>query len=233
MPTIDLRRAGPTEAAWAAVCDRLQPFALPRCGRMVVISPHPDDETLGCGGLIATSAARGLPVSVVSVTRGEAAADRPDLAGVRSRELGAALRCLDPTGTIGCRQLGFADGRVSDDVAALTAVIEDEIDEHDLIVCPLSDDGHPDHDAVSRASTLAAARVGAAVRWFPVWAWHCHDPRRSIIGTGERFDLDVAARRKKRLAVECFGSQLDGLDPVVPDWMLVRLCRSFEVLVTP
>jgi len=233
MPIIDLCRAGPTEADWATVCDQLRPVVLPPCRRVVVVSPHPDDETFGCGGLIATAAARGLPVTVFSVTRGEAASDLPHLADIRARELAAALTCLDPTGSIRCRQLGFDDGAVRNDIAALTDVIEDDIDEHDLIVCPVSDDGHPDHDAVSLASTCAAARTGAAVRWFAVWAWHCHDPRRSIIGAGERLDLDVAAQRKKSLAVECFRSQLDGVDPVVPHWMLVRLCRPFEVLVTP
>jgi len=233
MPTIDLCRAGPTEAEWAAVCDRLPPVVLPPCRRLVVVSPHPDDETFGCGGLIATAAARGLPVAVFSVTRGEAASDLPHLADVRARELAAALTCLDPTGSICCRQLGFDDGGVRDDLAELTDVIEDDIDDHDLIVCPVSDDGHPDHEAVSLAATRAAGRAGAEVRWFAVWAWHCHDPRRSILGAGERLDLDVAAQRKKSLAVECYRSQLDGVDPVVPDWMLVRLCRRFEVLVTP
>ncbi|WP_258374343.1 PIG-L deacetylase family protein [Curtobacterium sp. MCBD17_032] len=36
-----------------------------------MVAPHPDDETLGAGGLIAIAADRGLPVHVVLVSRGE------------------------------------------------------------------------------------------------------------------------------------------------------------------
>jgi len=40
--------------------------------RVVVVSPHPDDEVLACGGLLALHARRGGEVMVVAVTDGEA-----------------------------------------------------------------------------------------------------------------------------------------------------------------
>jgi LmbE family N-acetylglucosaminyl deacetylase len=39
--------------------------------RIMVIAPHPDDETLACGGLIALARREGIPVKVVVVTNGE------------------------------------------------------------------------------------------------------------------------------------------------------------------
>ncbi|BCW94630.1 MAG: hypothetical protein KatS3mg018_0112 [Fimbriimonadales bacterium] len=39
--------------------------------RLLIIAPHPDDEALGCGGLIATAAAQGIPVRVVYLTSGD------------------------------------------------------------------------------------------------------------------------------------------------------------------
>lgn len=39
--------------------------------RLLIIAPHPDDEVLGCGGLIATAAAMGAPVRVVYLTNGD------------------------------------------------------------------------------------------------------------------------------------------------------------------
>ncbi|MCS7273556.1 MAG: PIG-L family deacetylase [Fimbriimonadales bacterium] len=39
--------------------------------RILIIAPHPDDEVLGCGGLIATAAQQGIPVRVVYLTCGD------------------------------------------------------------------------------------------------------------------------------------------------------------------
>ncbi len=39
-------------------------------GGIVVVAPHPDDESLGCGGLIAEACARGIPVRLVVVSDG-------------------------------------------------------------------------------------------------------------------------------------------------------------------
>ena len=67
-------------------------------GHVVVVSPHPDDETLGVGGLLAELLARGWSVCVVAVTDGEAAHGRQvpsaarRLARRRRAEQEAALR---------------------------------------------------------------------------------------------------------------------------------------------
>ena len=44
----------------AAACEALAP--------LVVLAPHPDDESLACGGLIALLRGRGLPVHVMAVS---------------------------------------------------------------------------------------------------------------------------------------------------------------------
>lgn len=41
-------------------------------GPVVIVAPHPDDETLGCGGLIARRAAEGRRIVVVVITDGRA-----------------------------------------------------------------------------------------------------------------------------------------------------------------
>ena len=76
--------------------------------RVLVVCPHPDDETLTTGGLLAEAARRGAEITVVYLTSGDgfplAAARefrrRPDqramraLAPIREGEALAALRCL-------------------------------------------------------------------------------------------------------------------------------------------
>lgn len=232
-PVLDHTLRGPAEAEWEAVLHDLPPFAWPPCRRLVVVSPHPDDETLGAGGIITLAVLRGLPVLVLSVTDGEAASPDPLLPDVRRAELARALECLDPTGCITGVRLGYPDFHVGSATEALTAAIAAHLQPDDLVLCPLTDDGHPDHDATSSAATAAAEAAGVAVRWYPVWAWHCHDPRRSMLADGERLSLPDDVLARKRAAVACYASQTSGEDPVVPPAMLVRLLRPFEVLVRP
>lgn len=77
-------------------------------GGLLVVHAHPDDETLSTGALLATWAAAGLPVTVVTATRGERGevippelrhleGDGPALAAHRERELAAALAALGVT----------------------------------------------------------------------------------------------------------------------------------------
>ncbi|MCS7208113.1 MAG: PIG-L family deacetylase [Fimbriimonadales bacterium] len=76
--------------------------------RLLIVAPHPDDEVLGCGGLIATATAQGIPVRVVYLTAGDGfaaaaaftARSAPDardcllLGQLRMRESRSALRAL-------------------------------------------------------------------------------------------------------------------------------------------
>lgn len=232
-PIIDLRLSGPTELEWAATCNDLQPFVWPKCKRLVVVSPHPDDETFGAAGLIGEAISSGLAVLIISVTDGEAASDSPDLADIRTTELANAVKCLDPSRSIRTVRLAFADSRLSQSLDALTREIGRRIRPDDLVVCPLPDDGHPDHWATSMAATDAAAAVGARVRWFPIWAWHCHEPTESSLAQGQRLSLSEVSLYRKRRAAACYVSQIDGDSPVVPTPMLARLLRPFEVFVRP
>ncbi|MBO3086458.1 N-acetyl-1-D-myo-inositol-2-amino-2-deoxy-alpha-D-glucopyranoside deacetylase [Cellulomonas fengjieae] len=83
-------------------------------GGLVAVHAHPDDETLTTGALLATWAAAGRPVAVVTCTRGERGevigaelahleGDGPALAEHRERELAGALTAL------GVREHGFLD----------------------------------------------------------------------------------------------------------------------------
>lgn len=70
---------GTPEAAWRASpylseLSRATLLQLMQGGqRLVVVAPHPDDEVLGCGGLIAAARAAGVPVLIIALTDGEQA----------------------------------------------------------------------------------------------------------------------------------------------------------------
>src|ERR1700724_1198182 len=61
---------------------------------LLVVMAHPDDESMGCGGLILRHSRAGVPVNLICATRGEAGwtgkprgARREDLAQIRTGEL--------------------------------------------------------------------------------------------------------------------------------------------------
>jgi LmbE family N-acetylglucosaminyl deacetylase len=80
---------------------------------LLAIFAHPDDETFGAAGLMAAAVERGVPVTVISATRGEAGEssiaglDDPEQLGVvREQELREAMRQI---GVLDVRLLGYRD----------------------------------------------------------------------------------------------------------------------------
>lgn len=211
--------------------------------RLVVVSPHPDDEVLGAGGLIATARAAGIPVRIVSVTDGEAcypgSAAWPEakLRCVRRQELARALACLDVDETA-VAALDIGDGRVAAREAALADALRSILRRGDRVLTTWRGDGHPDHEATARAVDRAGAGRGADVAQFPVWAWHWMSPDGGAarLPGARRCALAPAACRAKARALACFGSQLRSGDPatppILPPHVLARFGREFEVLLT-
>jgi LmbE family N-acetylglucosaminyl deacetylase len=236
-PRIDLNQLGVDERRWGPVLGALRGTAITDLARgagadrLVVVAPHPDDETLGVGGSVATFADAGGDVLVVSVTDGEAApVESSDLAAVRRRELRVAVGCLAPAARI--ERLGLPDGGLADRHDELTERLTRLLTGRDLVLAPYADDGHPDHDACGRAALAASTRTGASCWTYPVWAWHWHDPDVSAIGSlGVRIELSVESARRKAAAISCYRSQLEHEPPVVPRAAMARYRRSFEVLM--
>ena len=73
---------------------------VPLGSRAVIIAPHPDDEVLGCGGIMQLLAAAGRPLQLISVTDGSASHPGSQrwtverLSVVRPQESAEALRRL-------------------------------------------------------------------------------------------------------------------------------------------
>lgn len=135
--------------------------------RLLVVIAHPDDESFGCGSVLARATAEGHDAAVLCATRGEAGESRietDDLGSLREHELRTAARIL---GVCTVRLLHHADsGMTGDplpgtlaaaDPVALTNEILSVIDElrPDVVVTLDASDGHRDH-AVVRDATLGA-----------------------------------------------------------------------------
>ena len=245
-PRIDVDDPGPAEAAWRAAIDgaELPPWHPGPAGFVLVVSPHPDDETLAVGGLLHDLVTAGWRVRLASVTDGEAAYPAVSgLGAVRRRELASALDRLGIADATVVHRLELPDGRVEQCQAALEARLTPLVAGMSWVLAPWPDDGHPDHEACGRAAAAVVARgVGGqirfpAIRFFPVWAWQWAAPEspdaRTMLASAERRDLSPHALHAKRAALRAFASQQDGaLGPaILPSHVLDRFARPFEVLL--
>ena len=133
--------------------------------RLMAVLAHPDDESLGLGGTLATYAARGVETYVVTATRGErgryfANVDRPsdaDVGRVREAELRAA------TQTLGVRELvllGYTDGELdradpNEAIGRIVAQLRRVRPQVVVTFDPFGAYGHPDHVAICQLTTAA------------------------------------------------------------------------------
>ncbi len=214
---------------------------VPPGSRALVLAPHPDDELLGCGGLIRLLAAEGRDVQVLAVTDG--GASHPDstlwpvarLKAARATESADALRRLGAPG-VPLLRLGLDDGQVTAQAARLADALNLFLRADDVLVATWRLDGHPDHEAVGVVAAAAAARRGARLLEMPVWMWHWAEAGDTRVPWERacRLPLDGGAYVAKRDAAEAYRSQLEpdpstGRDPVVPKSALARVLRDFEV----
>jgi LmbE family N-acetylglucosaminyl deacetylase len=113
--------------------------------RLLVLAPHPDDEVIGCGGLVALHVREGRKVHVVVATDGAQAGH----AAQREAESRAALALL---GDATIEFLRFPDrelANVRELDSRLAAILREW--KPDLIAIPSPLEIHPDHLALSRA----------------------------------------------------------------------------------
>jgi LmbE family N-acetylglucosaminyl deacetylase len=205
----------------------LEPLAA--LGRVAVFAPHPDDESLGCGGLIARLKDAGSRVHVVVMSDGSFSHPNsrrypgPKLAALRQTEARAAVARLglDPANAL--EFLGLPDGAVPGEAgtAAFAAAVEAVADllsrwGVDTVVAPLRGDAHDDHRAAFRIIDAALDRLERRPRLLEYGIWGT--PGRAGVAIDpdqtpfRHYFIDVSGvLRRKRAAIACHRSQISNL----------------------
>ena len=228
---------------WSTVPDLDLTNGEAACTRLVVVAAHPDDESLGAGGLIATAHAAGLDVYVVLLTAGEAShptsptLSRHALATRRLAEAETALTTLAPHAPMVF--LGASDGGVAAVEAEVTTSLVELIGDgrQTLLVAPWRHDGHPDHEAAGRAAASAARRTGARLAEYPIWMWHKDVPDDAPWGSMRQLRLADDVAEAKRDAIAAHSSQvqplsgLPGDEVLLPDRVLAHFSTPVEHFV--
>ncbi|MFP7759972.1 PIG-L family deacetylase [Marisediminicola sp. LYQ85] len=244
----DHRTEGTADEVWLAAPQwaEVPALVLTDLARLVVVSAHPDDESLGASGLIIHAAQLGVPVHVVVATNGDAShPDSPsttpaELAAVRRAELLSAVQHLAPGASVDFLEL--PDGRLREHVDTLAAHLGSlELGPRDLIVAPWRGDGHGDHEAAGATAGRIARNRGAQVLEYPVWMWHWATPTDARVPWSRLVTLALTEEQQERkeLAIRAHTSQNAPLSDAPGDEVLLgdrfhdHFCRPFEVFVTP
>jgi LmbE family N-acetylglucosaminyl deacetylase len=129
--------------------------------RLLVIAAHPDDETLGCGGLIARTIREGGNANVLIITEGSSTQypDRPDLIGKKQAE---ARKALHELGGAHVEFAGLPDMALAAVAPAeVNSPIEDAVRRHrpDCVAVHHRGDLNRDHQLLHQAARVAARPV--------------------------------------------------------------------------
>lgn len=225
--------------------------ALPEpAGPVLVIAPHMDDESLGCGLLLAGHS-RKESLHLLFVTDGSHSpepgtgaddAARRELARTREREARQAMAVLGVPAGNGSF-LGFEDGTLANRRPELQAALVEQIRRvgAGTVLVPFRYDRHPDHLAISHAVTDAkgaGAIAASVIEYFVYSQW------RLLRGGDVRAYLPAADLRRrqpttetamlKRRAIECHRSQVTRFfdwqsRPILTRELVERVCVEPEV----
>lgn len=219
--------------------------------RVVIVAPHPDDETLGCGGAIALLCQQGCDVSVLVVSDGT-------LSHPHSRKYPApALRLLREQETLkalailGVDQdaitfLQLKDGSLpfptSLNFQTAKALCQNYLKKArpDVIFLPWREDPHSDHRATWKLIQAALRDLEMTIIKcieYPIWDWDIRQQKQTSFRrkiSGWRLDITTVLEQKHQ-AIAAYRSQLGQViddDPngfcLAPE-MLVNFRRPWEV----
>ncbi len=172
---------------------------------LLVVAPHPDDETIAAHALIARLRRRGVAVQVLVVTDGRASHPgsakwpRARLVAERRRETRAAMRRVGvaagavtflnlPDGALAAHA-----GRARHGIARVAARLARPV----AALVPAIDDEHPDHRVVAACATRVAM---PGLRWFAYPVWPAGNRLRGATPMAKRHAIRRYATQTGRIA---------------------------------
>lgn len=247
MVTFSHTDTGTSEAEWAASGLAALPELPLDAGELtamtfVVLAAHPDDETLGAGGLLAKLHAAGASVTVLLCTAGEAS--HPDsrtttpeqLAAVRLTEFCTAVSGLAPSAS--WRFLELPDGQLAANADRIAEAVHEAVlglpPENVVIAAPYRADGHTDHDTLGTVAADVAAAGRHGLLEYPIWYWLWAGPKDATWRSWVRVPLTPAEQDAKADAMRTHASQTEPLsgqpgdETLLSGTFLEHFSRPFE-----
>jgi len=212
----------PGQAHWRKTLLRARPWPIADAARdgWLVIAPHPDDEALGAGALIAGLANASARLRVAFLTDGAGShVGAPGwsprrVAARRASEARQALRALGSTTPIVA--LGWRDAApLAPDTAAFDRTVRRLVAlcrraRLTRVATTWDADPHCDHEAAAQVARAVARQLGTKPLFFCVWGWTREDVGQRLTRVAPVVVCDARHRGAVRRALSCHRSQLGG-----------------------
>lgn len=172
-------------------------FPIKNIKSVLVIAPHPDDETLGCGGTILRLHQEGAKTTVVLMTDGSSGRKGRETSHIRANEFAKATEII---GFDEILTLSYPDGELLEHCSLAKVRMKKIIDETspDLIFTPYFLDLNKDHISTNLIIKDAIADDDTYIAMYEIWTPILYPD--CYINISDTFD-------KKLAAIECYQSQ--------------------------
>jgi LmbE family N-acetylglucosaminyl deacetylase len=207
------------------------PITAPFGRSVLIVAPHQDDETIGCGGALALQVRSGSAASVLMLADGaegceELGMTRQAMSEMRNEEsrLAAAVAGIEPPVFLGCASLteSFAEAveSVRREIVRRTA---------DAVFIPFVLDGHPDHRTANLILAAALKNVSWNVRVLQYEVWGLCIPN-VIVVIDDVMDLKIEMLRQFRYANTAldYTNSTKGLNMFHSRMLGAGICRYAE-----
>lgn len=237
----ELARRSLRQACRIGLLMRSRPLLLAPTDRILVLAPHSDDETLGCGALLA-SLARAKHYVQIAYFTDSAGSDRRDPVGAATIATVRRMEATQAMNSIGIAAnslhwLGAPDGRLKDLTADERAHWRQRLAglltqvQPAAVLLPSRHDGSSEHEAMFHlvAAVVPELPLAPRVLEFPVWSWW--NPRflwRQVGQVGRVWRHPVAgAAVQKQAMLACYQSQVSPPSPSAPPPLSAEFLAAF------
>ncbi len=170
--------------------------------RLLILAPHSDDESIGCGGLLASYPEQCEVVCLTDGARGDPHIPVHQLIEIRESELANSMALA---GVQNFRYLGIPDQSLNDAYQRFSGL---SIANSDMIFLPNFLDQHPDHKAVTwllqRLLREKPHKPSLQIAFYEIWG--------TLPVWNNFIELDDVLRVKKKAMIDCFVSQTKHID---------------------
>ncbi|MFA5644328.1 MAG: PIG-L family deacetylase [Patescibacteria group bacterium] len=174
----------------------MKKIELSKLGRTLILSPHPDDESLGCGGLLIKNASRCEVVVLTDGRYGGLLKENKDEVIVRrKKELEEAMKFV---GLEKYSFLDIEDGKLSKNFSKFAKL---NLEKFDTIFCPAPGENHSDHACVF--NFILKLKPKARIFAYEVWS--------TLEKPSHYIDISDLINKKKKL-INLYKSQLSQVD---------------------
>jgi LmbE family N-acetylglucosaminyl deacetylase len=167
----------------------------------IVIAPHPDDESIGCGGSIVKHIKNGSRVKILFLTSGNKGdfkrAFGDDYIRIR-RE--SALKAVSILGAKDYEFLEFRDRELYKGKSIIYEMIKKRIEEFqpELIYVPSPYEAHPDHRVAALIAWQIFNETGIGIAFYEL-----------LMSLNPNILIDISDEfRKKKEAIRCYRTEL-------------------------